>query len=203
MRSKILFIVLMSFTFLACEEILEHGNAGNKDNPLVQIMDQMSDKMDHMEMTKDPDHDFVMMMIEHHKGAIEMARYELKHGNDEALMEMARMMKEMQMEEIEELEAFMANHTVSPDAEDGTAFMAASEISMEKMELQVDMQHLKNETDHDFAALMIHHHRSAVEMAEAEIEFGHVQEIIDMAQKMKKDQLKEIEDLKEWLKEHD
>lgn len=203
MKSKFIMIVLFSFAFLACEEIIDHhGKNDNEHHPLVKIMDQMSENMDHMEMTHDPDYDFAMMMIEHHMGAIDMADYELKHGDDQELMDMAQMMKEMQQGEIEELEAFMDDHTVTVDHENGTAFMEASETAMDKMDFRVSMQYLNKDIDHDFAALMIHHHKSAVEMADAEIEYGKEQEIIDMAQKMKEDQLKEIEELKEWLEEH-
>lgn len=203
MKNKFMFIVLISFTFLACEEIIDHhGNKDNKNHPMVKIMDKMSDQMDKMTMTKDPDHDFAMMMIEHHKGAIEMANYELKHGDDEEMMDMAQEMKDNQQMENDKLEAFMDDHTVMPNEQHGMAFMAASEIAMDKMDFRVSMQNLTNKTDHDFAALMIHHHRSAVEMAEAEIEFGHSEEMKEMAKMMKEDQLKEIEDLKEWLDKH-
>lgn len=203
MKSKFMFIVLISFSFLACEEIIDHhDNYKNQNHPLVKIMDKMSDNMDKMTMTHDPDHDFAMMMIEHHKGAIDMANYELEHGDDEELMDMAQTMKEMQQMEIEELKDFMDEHTVKPDHKNGPAFMEASEMAMDKMDFRVRMQNLNNDTDHDFAVLMIHHHRSAVEMAEAEIQFGHEAEIIDMAKKMKEDQLKEIKDLQEWLAEH-
>lgn len=203
MKSKFMFIVLISFAFLSCEEIIDHhGNNDNKNHPLVKIMDKMSDNMDKMEMTHDPDHDFAMMMVEHHKGAIEMAEYELEHGDNQELKEMAQEMKDKQQMEIEKLEAFMDDHTVMPNEQHGMAFMEASEMAMDKMEFRVNMQYLNNKTDHDFAALMIHHHRSAVEMAEAEIQFGHSEEMKEMAKMMKEDQLKEIDDLKEWLDKH-
>ena len=131
-----------------------------------------------------------------------MADYELQHGDDETMKDMAKKMKDEQQMEIQELESFMKDHTIKPDEGDGMAFMQASEIAMDKMYFRVNMQYLNDDADHDFAALMIHHHRSAVEMAEAEIKFGHEQEIIDMAKMMKEAQLKEIEDLKEWLDEH-
>lgn len=202
MKRKFIFIVLISFTFLACEEIIDHHGFDNKDHPMVQIMDEMSDNMDKMTMTNDPDHDFAMMMKEHHKGAIDMANYELMHGDDAELKDMAQEIIEKQQMEIAELEAFMEGHTVQPDEEDGMAFMEASERAMDKMDFRVKRQYLNDDTDHDFAALMIHHHRSAVEMAEAELKYGHEEELIEMAKMMKEDQLKEIDELKEWLDEN-
>ena len=84
----------------------------------------------------------------------------------------------------------------------GMAFMEVSGMAMDKMDSLVKVQYLNKNTDHDFAVLMIHHHQSAVEMAEAEIEYGKVEEMKEMATKMKEDQLKEIEELKAWVAEH-
>jgi len=200
MKNKFIFIILISFSFLACEEI--HTGHDNKDNALVKIMDQMSENMDKMNMTRDPGHDFAMMMKEHHMGAIEMADYELQHGKDGNLKEMARKMKEMQQQEIKELEAFMDEHSIKEDDVNGKKFMEESKAAMDKMDFRVSMQYLNKNVDHDFAALMIHHHRSAVEMAEAEISYGHEEKIIEMAKKMKEDQQKEIAELKDWLDKH-
>lgn len=203
MTNKFIYILLISFTFLACEEIMDgRGHNGNKDHALVKIMNNMSEKMDKMTMTMDPDHDFAMMMIEHHKGAIEMADYELKYGKDSEMKAMAKVMKEMQQEENAKLEAFMADHEMKADDNDGKAFMEAAMRAMDKMDFRVSMQYLNDNIDHDFAALMIHHHKSAVEMAEAEIEYGHEEKMIEMAKEMKEDQLNEIKELQEWLQKH-
>lgn len=42
-----------------------------------------------MEPSGNPDHDFAMMMIPHHQGAIDMAKIELQYGKDPLLRGMA------------------------------------------------------------------------------------------------------------------
>lgn len=45
---------------------------------LHQAMMKMMDKMKSMKMSGDPDHDFAMMMAEHHQGSIDMSEIVLK-----------------------------------------------------------------------------------------------------------------------------
>ena len=58
------------------------------------------------------------------------------------------------------------------------------------------------DTDKDFAMMMKMHHQQAVEMAQAEVQHGKSPELKAMAQKMIKEQRKEIEKLDRWLKQH-
>jgi uncharacterized protein (DUF305 family) len=58
------------------------------------------------------------------------------------------------------------------------------------------------DTDKDFAMMMRMHHQQAVEMAQAEIQHGKSAELKKMAQKMVKDQQKEIKQLDDWLAKH-
>ena len=53
-----------------------------------------------MRMTGDPDRDFVMMMLPHHRGAVEMAKVELKYGKDPELKKLAQDIIKAQDEEI-------------------------------------------------------------------------------------------------------
>jgi uncharacterized protein (DUF305 family) len=70
-----------------------------------------NDKM-MQEMTKpmsgDADKDFVMMMIPHHQGAIDMAKVELKYGKDKQLRAMAEKVIKAQEKEIAEMNKWRA-----------------------------------------------------------------------------------------------
>lgn len=55
------------------------------------------------------------------------------------------------------------------------------------------------DTDKDFAMMMRMHHQQAVDMAKAEVQHGKSPELKAMAQKMIKDQQKEIGQLDQWL----
>ncbi len=62
----------------------------------------------HVQMTGNPDKDFILMMIPHHQGAIDMARAELEHGTDAAIKAMAQKMIDAQEAEIAEMQAWLA-----------------------------------------------------------------------------------------------
>ena len=72
---------------------------GSPSQMMHTCMDKMSHNMASMKMTGDTDHDFAMMMAEHHQGAIQMAEIEVKSGKDSHLKSMAKMMIEAQKKE--------------------------------------------------------------------------------------------------------
>jgi uncharacterized protein (DUF305 family) len=61
-------------------------------------------------MSGDPDKDFVMMMIPHHRGAIDMANVEIKYGKDPVLVALAKKIIEAQKPEIEAMEEWQSLH---------------------------------------------------------------------------------------------
>ena len=71
---------------------------------------QMISAMEGMKPTGDADKDFVMMMIPHHQGAIEMAKIELRYGKDSTLRAMAEEVIKAQHEEIAKMEAWQKEH---------------------------------------------------------------------------------------------
>ncbi|SEM01573.1 Uncharacterized conserved protein, DUF305 family [Blastococcus sp. DSM 46786] len=86
-------------------EPIESGGMGG--------MDHGSDDMGGMDMDQMPDAgpDFDRMwlqsMIEHHKGAVEMAQTELEDGRDAEALELAQLISETQMQEIAEMDALL------------------------------------------------------------------------------------------------
>ena len=72
---------------------------GSPSQMMHMSMAKMSHNMGSMKMTGDTDHDFAMMMAEHHQGAIQMAQIEVKYGKNSELKSMAKMMIYAQMKE--------------------------------------------------------------------------------------------------------
>lgn len=61
---------------------------------------------------------------------------------------------------------------------------------------------MTGDADKDFAAMMIPHHEGAIDMARIELQHGKDPKLRAMAEKMIKDQEREIAELKAWQSTH-
>lgn len=73
------------------------------------MMDSMKD-MQSMPMTGDVDRDFAMMMRQHHKSGVEMARHEVEHGKDAKMRAMAKKIMAAQQKEVKEFDRWLDSH---------------------------------------------------------------------------------------------
>lgn len=192
MKNITISAVLVSGLCLASSFVSDHGQA------LMEASMATMKNMKAMKMTGHPDHDFSMMMAEHHRGAIKMSEIELKSGKDESLKLMAQKMIVAQGKEIKEFENFTSTHhdhsTMSTDKEFTKKTMdnmAMSEKKMKAMKMSGDL-------DKDFATMMIDHHKDALDMAKAEIAHGKDEKMKSIAEKILEDQQKEIVELEKF-----
>jgi uncharacterized protein (DUF305 family) len=200
MKAIILSCVAIGLSLASCKKdsmtYTPPMQPAHTENKMMNEVHKMMNMMDTMNMSGDPDTHFAKMMRMHHQGAINMSNILLSEGQNADMKSMAQTMKTKQINEITALTNFLNNHP--PHAQD-TVFNKKMEMSMEKMHRNADLQMLNGSIDHDFAILMIFHHQSAIEMADLVIHYGHESTISTMAQSMKEDQEKEIEDLQKWL----
>lgn len=87
--------------------------------PMIQ---KHSQEMQSMRMTGKPDMDFAAAMRQHHKHGIEMAQWQLEHGSDPKMKEMARKTVAEQKKDVAELDNFLA----SQGQKNATGAMGAS-----------------------------------------------------------------------------
>jgi uncharacterized protein (DUF305 family) len=81
------------------------------DKGYMDAMMKMHQSMTSMEMTGDPTHDFVMMMIPHHQSAIDMAQVLVKEPNaDPEIKTMAEKIISDQQKEINQFNAWLEKH---------------------------------------------------------------------------------------------
>jgi uncharacterized protein (DUF305 family) len=109
---------LVAFTLVAALPLLAaaqeahdmHGAsaADAAGQALIEANDAMMADMT-IEMSGDPDKDFVRMMIPHHRGAIAMAQIELRHGTDPQIRKLAEAVIAAQEAEIAEMEAWLVD----------------------------------------------------------------------------------------------
>lgn len=82
---------------------------GPSSKAFAASMSRMMSGMD-VKPTGRPDEDFVLMMMPHHRGAIDMAKVELRYGKDPALRKMAEDIVAAQEKEIAEMKDWQARN---------------------------------------------------------------------------------------------
>jgi uncharacterized protein (DUF305 family) len=148
----------------------------------------------------DVDQDFTAMMIPHHQGAIDMAQAELGYGHNEQLHRMAQEIVVEQLQEIAamrlavgEAASAAAAATPSRKARPGVdaPFVSRSNAAMDRMMTNMAVKPT-GDVDHDFVAMMVPHHQGAIDMAQAELQYGQNPQLKTIAQEIIVDQTQEI-----------
>lgn len=90
------------------------------------------------------------------------------------------------------LGAMAVADAASPDGSPAEApFLAENRAAMDKMMAGMDVK-ATGDADRDFAAMMIPHHQGAIDMAQAELRYGHNELLRRIAQEIIVDQQQEI-----------
>jgi len=84
-----------------------HGNVPEFSMQQMANMERSGKVTDLQIINGDIDHDFAMLMIQHHQSAIENARLELIYGHEDAMKTMARNIIEAQDKEIKDLQQWL------------------------------------------------------------------------------------------------
>jgi uncharacterized protein (DUF305 family) len=142
--------------------------------------------------SNDVDKDFVAMMVPHHQGAIDMAQTELSYGHNERLRRLAQEIIVTQQEEIVTMRLVLAHMATSPFARSKEEpFLAKSDAAMARMMMAMNVKR-SNNADKDFVAMMVPHHQGAIDMAQAELSYGHNEQLGNLAQEIIATQQQEI-----------
>ena len=88
---------------------MRHGARTPADRAFAASNDAMMSGMA-VEPTGDADRDFVAMMLPHHRGAVAMARVELRYGRDPELRRLAASIVKAQAVEIAEMRVWRRTH---------------------------------------------------------------------------------------------
>ena len=104
------FIVFGSFNNLAISQNAMPAMSSHKEDATAKAMTTMHEAMMNAPMTGEPDRDFVVMMIPHHQGAIDMAKIYLKSGTNPEIEKMAENIIQAQTDEIKKFKLWMEKH---------------------------------------------------------------------------------------------
>lgn len=190
--------VCISFVFFtACEKDRAYKLQEHDANRMIGLMHQMMSKMDTLQKTNDPEIDFSRLMKVHHQGAIDMASLELRQGENDSLKRTAQKIISEQQVEIQQFNDVLAS--LSVDDNDPAFTMEQMESAIRGAET-ADVQLITGNTDNDFATLIIAHHQTAIDNANAYLHHGNNARLKTMAKTIIASQTREIKELAVWLK---
>ncbi len=148
----------------------------------------------------DPDTAFAKSMLGHHHGAVDMAKIELKYGNDETMLKLAKDIIDSQQLEIDIINKWLASHPDAPKPKPNTqAMQQAYTAGMQAMHNDMMTGIANPIPDMAFARGMLPHHRGAVDMAMIQLQYGTDKEMRKLAQDIIDAQQPEIIWLQEWI----
>lgn len=166
----------------------------------TRSMTRMHDEMMIGMGYNDPDTAFAKGMLGHHRGAVDMAKIELKYGTDEAMRQLAQDVITAQQAEIDVLNKWLASHPDAAKPKPNTvAMQQAYAKSMENMHGEMTLGVADPVPDMAFARGMLPHHIAAVDMAKVQLEYGTDEEMRQLAQDVIDTQQTEIDVMKNWI----
>ena len=106
--TRIRTLIVLAAALMAGAAIAAEINADAK-KAFTEVNNKMMQDM-MMPLSGDPDMDFVMMMLPHHQGAVEMAKIELRYGKDPELRKLAEDIVASQEKEIAFMKEWQKKH---------------------------------------------------------------------------------------------
>ena len=171
---------------------------------IMGAMDKMMKDMHQMEMTGNADYDLISMLKSHHQGAVDMAKVELESGSEPKLKQIAQNIVDKQSKEIQMLDDMLKSADKSKkDYEPSDKNSGLGKDMDANMMKMMEMDHgTPGSVDHEFASMMIKHHKDGIDMGNIIVKHSKMAEFKSMAQKMIDDQTKEIAELETAMSQH-
>jgi uncharacterized protein (DUF305 family) len=165
-------------------------------NVYLQMMDQMMVNMDKAAPTTSADKDFLTMMIPHHQGAVDMANYEIAHGKNREMIQLAKSIKAEQLVQIQQMQLLLRNTKTFASA--GKTHQQANQKMMAVMMQQMPKEKTLSNDDNAFARVMIPHHQAAIDMAKVALQYGTNKNTKRLAESIISDEQIEIDQMKKF-----
>ena len=164
----------------------------------LAMMDSMMIDMDRVS-GQTVDSDFVIRMIPHHQGAIAMSRYQILHGKNVEMIQLAKSILTEQQVEVQLMRKWIEDKSGN-GAPTGADYSTQLIRSMNLMMKDLPQADKLKDLDEAFALVMIPHHEAAIDMARAAIPFLKDPEKLSFAQALISNEKIEIEQMLNYLR---
>jgi uncharacterized protein (DUF305 family) len=206
-RCIIHFIFLLLIIINACKEddrtsklrenTTDAHDTKNDSSAIQLALDNMMRDLHSHKITGNPDYDFSMLMIKHHRGAINISSAYLTYTKDEEIKKIANDIIGKSRTEINELNNW---HNVYKDTIEtiaGDNYRGRINYNMAEMMKHAEL--IRNsDPDMDYVLAILPHCQDAIEMAKVEIDFGKDDKLKNMAMNLIKVNQESIRIMEEW-----
>lgn len=195
------FIILLTAGTAAAQDHsmhMSHPMIPAAKNVYLSMMDTMMVSMSKAPKGKSAEQEFLKQMIPHHLGAVDMARYEIAHGKNFEMIQLAKSILAEQHSELTAMKVLLSEPEKGSAVVNST-FSNAMEQSMSAMMDHMPPSTKLKDTDHAFSAVMLPHHRAAIDMAKAILMQGHNEQVLAFAKMLISNEQIEIQQMSTYI----
>lgn len=190
-------LFLLTTRLVSGQSMSAHRHPGQK-NVFLAMMDTMMVGMDNAPKDAPVDVSFLQQMIPHHQGAMAMAAYEIRHGHDFGMIQLAKSILAEQTHEVRQMSLWLSQKSADT-GKPPVGFQQAMTQAMNQMMQTMPGPDKLNNTDRAFASVMKPHHQAAVDMAKALLSFTTDQQLRTYASRLITEQQVEIDQMAHYL----
>jgi len=197
-KTLLLLGLITCYASFANAQTMSMQMSDKPQNSYLLMMDTMMNKMAAVPMPVSVESDFNRQMIAHHEGAVAMSRYEIGHGKDFTMIQLAKSILTEQLVEIQQMQLWLAQSPGKKAIPAG--YRQNMPLTMSEMMKAMPPDGELKDTDRAFACVMIPHHQAAVGMARVIITYSGDQQTIRFAKQLISNEEIEIEQMSTFLK---
>jgi len=199
MRNTLLILIALTVYTINCDAQTMAGMKMNSHrNIYLLMMDTMMTTMSKTPKAETVDRYFLLQMIPHHEGALAMASYEINHGKNFKMQQVAKNIFIEQNNEIQLMQIWLKSPMTASKVT--SAYKREMGQTMATMMLAMPEEKSLNNSDKSFALVMIPHHQAGINMAKVLLKYENQKVLRSYAIQLISDQEADIEQMKYLLK---
>ena len=192
-----LLLFLLTVRLVSGQSMVHPMHSAQK-NIFLAMMDTTMGKMDNVPKDKPADVSFLQQMIPHHEGAMAMATYEIRHGRDFGMIQLAKSILTEQTHEVQQMKLWLRQRSADT-TKPPIGFQQDMEQAMHRMMQTMPGPDKLHDTDRAFANVMKPHHQAAIYMAKALLNYTTGRQLRTYASQLITSQQVEIEQMAHYL----
>jgi YVTN family beta-propeller protein len=197
MKHSFLLLITLAVYSIDCQGQVMPGMSmnDNHNNVYLTMMDSMMMAMDKTPEAATVGEYFLLRMIPHHEGALAMANYEITHGKNFKMRQIAKNIATEQQNEIQLMRIWLKPSMT--DTKITASYQKEIDGTMTTMMSALPNDQSLDNSDRSFALVMIPHHQAGIDMAKVLLKYENEKPLRSYAMQLISYQMADIEQMKD------